>query len=327
MDLVCVAFAKGAGEVAGGSGALANLLPGNVRVEAHRATGAGAPQVGGRAMYSAHNAMPPGGATNARRAWLENAAEGAADARALRRMAGGRIRTLRSSGYEPGGYGPHARGAPRSMRSRSAPERVGYFHECRQADGCAVAVALVTALAAPPALAGGKIWETTVHLVRAEPAIVQAACRTAQQHVNLRVTCPTLIPATKYVKFPGLSGEMDLSRSLWAITFNNGENGPGYLHWIAGGGTPAAIGYYLLGDATHEVKGTPRLVARLTVQGLSVALYRFPPYPAGGANGSHTAALVECGGQTVSASIHGTHGDGTAVTAMAVDLARRARCR
>jgi hypothetical protein len=118
---------------------------------------------------------------------------------------------------------------------------------------------------------------------------------------------------------------MDYSPSLWAITFNNGDNGVGYVHWIAGGGTVQAIRSYILRDSVNVVKGLPRLLARRKVEGYPVAIYSYPPYPAGGPNGGHTAAFVRCGGREVFASIHGA-GHADAVTAMAVDLARRSAC-
>jgi hypothetical protein len=140
------------------------------------------------------------------------------------------------------------------------------------------------------------------------------------------VTCPTLIPKTRYVRREGLFGELDFGPSLWAITFNNGDNGGGYVHWIAGAGTTRAVQYDQLGDAKNEVKGLPRLVSRSHVQGLAVMVYEYPEYPAGGPNGGHSAAFVRCGRLLVFASIHG-HGLGQAATAMAVDLAERSGCR
>lgn len=165
-----------------------------------------------------------------------------------------------------------------------------------------------------------------IRLIRAHPAIVRAACKAAQARVRLRVTCPTLIPQTRYVTREGLAGEMDFSPSLWAITFNNGDNGPGFIHWIVGGGTLSAVRYYLLSDKINEVKALPKQISSSVVDGYAVTVYEYPYYPAGGPNGSHTAAFVRCGTSEVFASIHG-HGHAAAATAMAVDLARRARCR
>jgi hypothetical protein len=165
----------------------------------------------------------------------------------------------------------------------------------------------------------------SIKLVRSEPGPVRAACRDAQRHSRLRVTCPTLIPKSRYVQREGLFGELDFGRSLWAITFNNGDNGTGYVHWIAGAGTTRAVRYDQLGDAENEVKGLPRLVSRSRVRGYAVMVYEYPEYPAGGPNGGHSAAFVRCGRLLVFASIHG-HGHGRAATAMAVDLAERSRC-
>ena len=85
-----------------------------------------------------------------------------------------------------------------------------------------------------------------------------------------------------------------------------------------------AIRYYLLGDSVNVAKGVPRLVSRRTMSGYRVAIYEYPPYPAGGPNGGHTAALIRCGNRGLFASVHGDHK--RAVTAMAVDLARRSAC-
>jgi hypothetical protein len=128
------------------------------------------------------------------------------------------------------------------------------------------------------------------------------------------------------VRREGLFGQLDFGRSLWAITFNNGDNGVGYVHWIAGAGTTRAVRYDQLGDAENEVKGLPRLVSRSRVRGYAVAVYEYPENPAGGPNGGHSAAFVRCGRLLVFASIHG-HGHEQVAIAMAVDLAKRSRCR
>ena len=189
-----------------------------------------------------------------------------------------------------------------------------------------LALPVVVAALAVAAVAAGSPG-TSIRLIRAQPAIVRTACRDAQARVRLEVTCPTLIPATRYVTRVGLWGELDFPPALWAITFNNGYNGSGYVHWIAGGGTAKAVRRYLLSDALNEVKGLPRPIRRSRVAGYQVATYAYPDYPAGGPNGSHTAAFVTCDrGLVVFASIHGP-GHEAAATAMAVDLDRRSHCR
>jgi hypothetical protein len=130
---------------------------------------------------------------------------------------------------------------------------------------------------------------------------------------------------TRYIRHPGLSGVLDFAPRFWAITFNNGDNGPGYIHWIAGAGTPAAARRHMLSDVEDEVKGLPHIVARSRQEGHAVLVYEYPPYPAGGPNGGHTAAFVRCGRMIFFASIHG-YGNGLVATAMAVDLAQRSRC-
>jgi hypothetical protein len=90
---------------------------------------------------------------------------------------------------------------------------------------------------------------STVLLVHAQTGVVRSACLQARRHTQVRVVCPALIPVTRYVRHPGLSGVLDFAAEFWAITFNNGESGPGYLHWIAGAGTPQAVRRHMLSDA------------------------------------------------------------------------------
>jgi hypothetical protein len=123
-----------------------------------------------------------------------------------------------------------------------------------------------------------------------------------------------------------LWGQLDFTPSLWAITLNNGDNGAGYVQWIAGAGAAKAVRHNLLGDAQNEVKGLPQLVSRSLVRGHLVTVYHYPSYPAGGPNGGHSAAFVRCRSSVVFASIHG-YGHEAAATSMAVDLAERSGCR
>jgi hypothetical protein len=80
---------------------------------------------------------------------------------------------------------------------------------------------------------------------------------------------------------------------------------------------------WLLTDFINEVKGKPTLVRLEDVAGRRVLVYRYPPYPAGGVNGSHWAAFVRVGEELVFASVHGRRYVNAAV-AMAVDLAEQA---
>ena len=40
-------------------------------------------------------------------------------------------------------------------------------------------------------------------------------------------------------------GQASSSRSWWGISLNDGDNGPGHVHWIAGGGTMKVIRYFV----------------------------------------------------------------------------------
>jgi hypothetical protein len=60
----------------------------------------------------------------------------------------------------------------------------------------------------------------------------------------------------------------------------------------------------VLTDFNNVVEGEPTLVRTTTVRGRRVAIYHFPPYPAGGPNGGHWAAFIHIGGEVVFASPH-----------------------
>jgi hypothetical protein len=85
-------------------------------------------------------------------------------------------------------------------------------------------------------------------------------------------------------------------------------NCPGVKHWIIGAGDTDVVEKWILTDFVNEVKGNLNLVQTIHTDGLTVLVYRFPEYPAGGINGSHAAAFVRVGDQLVFASLHGTGG-------------------
>ena len=91
---------------------------------------------------------------------------------------------------------------------------------------------------------------------------------------------------------------------------------------MAGMGTPEAIQYWVLSDVRNEVRGKPKRVADITVEGRRVAIWRFPDHPAGGQFGGHFAAITTVGSLQAIASIHGDNADGSA--RMAVALAAKA---
>jgi hypothetical protein len=149
------------------------------------------------------------------------------------------------------------------------------------------------------------------------PALVQRACRQAQREVNIRVICPALVPQGPLLRTEGLWGGFAFDRSVWLITFNNGDNGPNYLHWIMGAGVRSSVSHYLLTDAVNDVKGPPKKIGESDVGSRTVLTYLYPPHPAGGSNGGHIAVYVSCGEALVFASLHGSHRAATEKLAIA----------
>jgi hypothetical protein len=161
------------------------------------------------------------------------------------------------------------------------------------------------------------------------PSEVRAACNEARGAATVRVICPRLIPDAPLSEIAGLGGGALVlleERRFYMLDFNTSGSGPGSRrveHWIVGAGQAGVVEKWVLSDFANEVKGNPRLIRRLTVTGRPVTIYRYPPYPAGSVNGSHTAAFVRVGDELVFASLHGRRHVEAAV-AMAVDLAEQA---
>jgi hypothetical protein len=170
-------------------------------------------------------------------------------------------------------------------------------------------------------------------LTRNVPRFVTQICATARQsRPPLPIVCPPLVPTTKYRPFPGLSGVTLGNTSIprlkpptdriYLASFNAGDNGPTYRHWIAGMGSPEAIRYWVLSDARNEVKGKPKRLRTVLVGERKVEIWKFPGYPAGGAFGGHVGAITRSGPYLAIASIHGDNAD--ADVRMVVALARKA---
>jgi hypothetical protein len=197
----------------------------------------------------------------------------------------------------------------------------------------ASAVVLLFALvAAASSTARSSADDTSPHLTRNVPGIVQFWCRVGAQKAPIPIVCPPLVPVTRYERHPGLNGIL-LGNSgprplksprdrLYLLGFNGGYTGPTYWHWIAGMGTPEAIQWWVLSDARNEVRGKPKRVRVVTVDGHRVDIWRFPDHPAGGMFGGHYAAITTPGRLRAIASIHGDNAEGSA--RMAVALARKA---
>jgi hypothetical protein len=158
-------------------------------------------------------------------------------------------------------------------------------------------------------------------LTRDIPVSVRKACAEARRATTIRVICPRLIPEARLSN----SGAIVLltERRFYELDFNTPGPQRRVQHWLTGGGQAGVVKRWVLSDFANVVKGNPTLVRELDVGGRRVHVYRYPPYPAGGVNGSHWAAFVRVGEELVFASVHGRRYVNAAL-AMAVDLAEQA---
>jgi len=170
----------------------------------------------------------------------------------------------------------------------------------------------------------------TPRLTRHVPGIVELLCEFMKSSSPIRVVCPPLIPVSAYRRLPGVHGGETGAypgvkpprNRLYLVGFNAGDTGPRYWHWIAGMGTPEAIQYWDISDARNVVRGKPKRIRVVTVDGRRVEIWRFPDHPAGGMFGGHYAAITTTGRLRAIASIHGDNAEGSA--RMAVALAKKA---
>lgn len=145
--------------------------------------------------------------------------------------------------------------------------------------------------------------------------------------MTVKVVCPPLVPRTRLVRDPNLYGPLVFfpDTTFYLLSFNNGDLGARHLHWLIGKGAATSAERILLRDDNNVVKGLPRLLSEVTIDGRALRLYRYPPFPAGGPNGGHVVALVDCETELVVASLHGRERAGAA-REMALALADSARC-
>jgi len=176
-------------------------------------------------------------------------------------------------------------------------------------------------------------------LTREIPDQVLEACEEARRLATVRVLCPRVIPNISITHTKGSYGSivfadqprvymMSFDKDFFSPPQDCGEaqaqgNCPGVKHWIVGGGDAGVVEKWILTDFANEVKGDAELMESREVDDRLVLIYRFPTYPAGGVNGSHWAAVVEVGEETVFASLHGGRYVEAAVE-MALDLADQA---
>jgi len=160
----------------------------------------------------------------------------------------------------------------------------------------------------------------SVLLTRTRPAPLAAQCDDAAAAAGRPIVCPALLPEVPIVRDPNLhGGAAPYSRDgFYVISANNGENGRA-LHFIVGLGSAAWLDRHVFDDRFNTVRGRPRRLRDVTVDGETARVYRF----FGGANAGHVGAVVDrADGTQAFASMHGRRYTDVAVL-MAVDLARQ----
>jgi hypothetical protein len=201
-------------------------------------------------------------------------------------------------------------------------------------DGLATALAaLVVGMLGTFALSAAAGTSPKPPLTKRVPEFVTQVCDHARRDSPLRLVCPPLVPVSRYVKVDGLYGALlgsqglprvrGAARFLYLVSFNAGDNGPEFVHWVAGMGSEEAIQYWVLSDARNVVRGRPKLVRELRRDGRDVDVWRFPAYPAGGQFGGHIVAIARSRTRFALASIHG-YDTVEACVRMAIALARKA---
>jgi hypothetical protein len=160
------------------------------------------------------------------------------------------------------------------------------------------------------------------------PTAVLRECRQATTELRRPVACPRLVPNAPVVHFPGVNGLVNAAsiRDFYALAFNTGgedPRSPASIHWVTGVGTLSAVKKWALSTSRDEVKKPIVYLGTRRVAGVSVAIYRFPPFPAGGEYGGHTFAVVKRGSLEYFASVHGyMHLDASMAMAVALALYR-----
>ena len=170
-----------------------------------------------------------------------------------------------------------------------------------------------------------------IRLTSEVPSRVRAACRQARKLVVIEIICPELVPRGRVTPNRNLYGPIVYypERAVYLLSFNNGEIGDQYPHWIVGRGARAPFSRLILSDEANVVKGRPSLVRTLRIGAYRADIYRYPAHPRGGPNGGHLAAAILCRGMYYFASIHHLYSlrSATAVSQIAAQLATTAGCR
>ena len=189
------------------------------------------------------------------------------------------------------------------------------------------------AVAAAIVLPGADAKSDPARLTTEVPAFVTRVCASASRQSPIRLVCPPLVPVTRSTRIVGLYGTLlgsqgrprlgGLRTRLYLVSFNHGDLGPGFVHWVAGMGSAEAVRYWILSDVRNVVRGKPRLLRVINRGGRAVEVWRFPEHPAGGQFGGHIVAIAEAKTLRAVASIHGYDTEAASVR-MAIALAAKA---
>ncbi len=135
------------------------------------------------------------------------------------------------------------------------------------------------------------------------PEKVTKTCARAARRTA--VACPHIVPPGGVVPDRNLYGYLyPPTAHSYDLTFNNGDN-PGRTHWMIGAGAPGNFRRRHLDQSAWVKRGKVVELGTRECAGHQVTGYRFPPYPAGGPFGGHSAAVATEGGREYWASVHG----------------------
>jgi hypothetical protein len=137
------------------------------------------------------------------------------------------------------------------------------------------------------------------------PERVTTTCARAAR--KTAVACPHNVPSGGVVPDRDLYGYLyPPTDSSYDLTFNNGDN-PGRVHWMIGVGDPGNFRRRHLDQSAWVKKGRVVELGTRECAGHQITGYRFPPYPAGGPFGGHSAAVATEDGREYWASVHGRY--------------------
>jgi hypothetical protein len=154
----------------------------------------------------------------------------------------------------------------------------------------------------------------SVEFTDAVPVQVTKTCARAARKTT--VECPDVVPRGGVVPDRDLYGFLyPPTADSYDLTFNNGDNS-GRVHWMVGSGD---FGKHL--DQSVWVKrGKLVELGTRKCAGHQITGYRFPPYPAGGPLGSHSAAVAAEDGREYWASVHGRYNLGASIALLLATL-------